>query len=39
MPEADPDNDLDYDLDLDEEDEALPQAPQLPSESLDKQLV
>jgi hypothetical protein len=39
MPEADPDDDLDYDLDSDEEDEALPQAPQLPSESLDEQLV
>ncbi|KAH3099613.1 hypothetical protein KXW11_007877, partial [Aspergillus fumigatus] len=39
MPEADPDDDLDYDLDSDEEDEALPQAPQLPNESLDEQLV
>jgi hypothetical protein len=39
MPEADPDDDLDYDLDSDEEDEALPQAPQLPSEPLDEQLV
>ncbi|KAL3412624.1 telomere-associated RecQ helicase [Aspergillus fumigatus] len=43
MPEADPDDDpdddLDYDLDSDEEDEVLPQAPQLPSEPLEEQLV